>query len=152
MGKRCPECYSDHPRITPLLGPEDCLRKHIQYICATCGRCICADVGKGGKARWRFPFKTADIAQLYIRAAEAITGGPCSIYEFIASSGRRFAKIFASDGDRDTYCRRNPDKHLVSQKPVFVTPSYRPAKAGQRRRLTAQEVSHYLKEKSAEES
>jgi len=33
--------YSDNNRITPLLNPMECLENHIQYICGTCGRCIC---------------------------------------------------------------------------------------------------------------
>ena len=147
MDKKCPECYSHDPRATPLRGPEHCLSNHTQYVCAICGRCICADVGKGGKARWRFPFKSADVARLYIRAAEAITGGVCAIYEFESSNGRRFAKIFASDDDRDTYCQRNPDKHLASEKPVFVTPDYQSPQVDQRRRLTDQKVAQYLEEK-----
>ncbi len=151
MYKRCPECYSDDPRITPSRGPEHCLRNHAQYVCAACGRCICADVGKGGKARWRFPFKNVDIARLYIRAAEVIVGGSCAIYEFESSNGRRFAKIFASDDDRDTYCQRNPDKRLKSKEPVFVTSSYRPLQEGQRRRLTDQKVSQYMEEKYPKE-
>ena len=36
----CKECYSDNPRITPLIKSRECLENHIQYICSTCGRCI----------------------------------------------------------------------------------------------------------------
>ena len=68
----CPECYSDDPRVTPILDPEKCLKSHRQYICATCGRCICAEVDCNNKFRARFPFKTLEIAKLYLRAAEAI--------------------------------------------------------------------------------
>ena len=39
----CIECYSDNNRITPLLNPPDCLKNHTQYICGTCGRCICIE-------------------------------------------------------------------------------------------------------------
>ncbi len=39
----CKECYSEENRITPLLNPQDCLENHEQYICGTCGRCICID-------------------------------------------------------------------------------------------------------------
>ena len=39
----CEECYSDENRITPLLNPLDCLENHTQYICGTCGRCICIE-------------------------------------------------------------------------------------------------------------
>ena len=152
MNKPCPECYSDEPRITPLRGPENCLRNHTQYVCATCGRCICADVGKGGKARWRFPFKNADIARLYIRAAEAIVDGPCEIYNFVSSNGRRFAKIFATVEERETYCLRNPEKRLESAKPAFVTPEYKSMQTGQRRMLDEAEVARYLAEKCDKEN
>lgn len=39
----CEEGYSDENRITPLLNPLDCLENHTQYICGTCGRCICIE-------------------------------------------------------------------------------------------------------------
>ena len=39
----CMECYVDENRITPLLNPLDCLENHTQYICGTCGRCICIE-------------------------------------------------------------------------------------------------------------
>ena len=32
---RCKECYSEFPRITPLKGAEDCLKRHRQYVCST---------------------------------------------------------------------------------------------------------------------
>ena len=37
----CRECYVNESRITPLLGARECLENHTQYICGTCGRCIC---------------------------------------------------------------------------------------------------------------
>ena len=49
----CKECYSAHNRITPLLEPRNCLENHTQYICGTCGRCICIDRDeKRGVQRW----------------------------------------------------------------------------------------------------
>ncbi len=39
----CEECYSYQNRITPLINPKECLQKHTQYICGTCGRCICIE-------------------------------------------------------------------------------------------------------------
>ena len=39
----CIECYIDENRITPLLNPIECLQNHTQYICGTCGRCICIE-------------------------------------------------------------------------------------------------------------
>ena len=53
----CEECYSDENRITPLLNPLDCLENHTQYICGTCGRCICIEHDPNrGLQRWNFPF------------------------------------------------------------------------------------------------
>lgn len=39
----CVECYVDEKKITPLLNPIECLQNHMQYICGTCGRCICIE-------------------------------------------------------------------------------------------------------------
>ena len=39
----CQECYSRENRVTPLLNPLECLENHRQYICGTCGRCICIE-------------------------------------------------------------------------------------------------------------
>lgn len=64
----CMECYIDENRITPLLNPLDCLANHTQYICGTCGRCICIEHDpKRGLQRWNFPFKSLEIAKLYLK-------------------------------------------------------------------------------------
>ena len=61
----CKECYVDNSRITPLLNPFDCLENHTQYICGTCGRCICIEHDQNrGLQRWNFPFKSLEIAKL----------------------------------------------------------------------------------------
>ena len=60
----CKECYSDNPRITPLMRSRECLENHIQYIYSTCGRCICINQDKKrGLYRWNFPFKSLEIAK-----------------------------------------------------------------------------------------
>ena len=65
----CEECYADENRITPLLNPLDCLKKHTQYICGTCGRCICIEHDhKRGLQRRDFPFHSLEFAKLYLRA------------------------------------------------------------------------------------
>ena len=52
----CEECYVDESRATPLLRPRDCLESHTQYVCGTCGRCICIEHDpKRGLQRWNFP-------------------------------------------------------------------------------------------------
>ena len=77
----CMECYVDESRITPLLNPLDCLENHTQYICGTCGRCICIEHDPNrGLQRWNFPFKSLEIAKLYLRTADYSMKKPCGIY------------------------------------------------------------------------
>ena len=46
----------------------DYLENHEQYICGSCGRCICIDEHPDRKLRrWNFPFKTFGVAKLYLR-------------------------------------------------------------------------------------
>ena len=60
----CEECYSYQNRITPLINPKECLQKHTQYICGTCGRCICIEKdSQRGVQRWNFPFRSLEIAE-----------------------------------------------------------------------------------------
>ena len=92
----CEECYADNNRITPLLKPLECLKKHTQYICGSCGRCICIEHdSKRGLQRWNFPFKSLEIAKLYLRTADYTMKKPCGIYEIKSSNGRVSYKIFA---------------------------------------------------------
>ncbi|HER44075.1 MAG TPA: hypothetical protein ENO08_06415, partial [Candidatus Eisenbacteria bacterium] len=115
----CPECYSDDPRVTPILDPEKCLQTHRQYICSTCGRCICAEIDGNNKFRAGFPFKTLEIAKLYLRAAEAIYGGPCEIYEIVYKNGRIFYRIFEDRKSLMEHMERNPDQSCRTMKPLY---------------------------------
>ena len=142
----CPECYAADKRITPLLNPEDCLLHHRQYICSTCGRCICADVDDKGRFRALFPFKTLEIAKLYLRAAEVIHRCACSIYEIADNKGRKQYKIFPSVVELNDYLQQNKQKHCNLQ-PLFTTPKYKDYASGQLRKLSAEEVAIYMKEK-----
>lgn len=66
----CEECLSINNRITSLLNARECLENHTQYICGTCGRSICIESTNKGLKRWNFPFKTLEIAKLYLRTAD----------------------------------------------------------------------------------
>ena len=78
----CRECYVDESRKTPLLNPLECLENHTQYICGTCGRCICIEKDSNRELqRWNFPFKTLEIAKLYLRTADYTNKKSCGIYE-----------------------------------------------------------------------
>ncbi|MDE6303289.1 MAG: hypothetical protein K2M01_00555, partial [Paramuribaculum sp.] len=94
----CEECYSHKDRITPLLNPLSCLENHTQYICGTCGRCICIEHDPNrGLQRWNFPFKSLEIAKLYLRTADYSMKKSCGIYEITGENGRLLYKIFADN-------------------------------------------------------
>jgi hypothetical protein len=143
----CPECYSSEPRVTPILDPENCLMNHEQYICSTCGRCICAEADSQNKYRIKYPFKSLEIAKLYLRAAEAIYQGPCEIYEVEYSNGRTLYKIFQNRDDMIAYLKRNPMQSSSNDGPLYRTPSYRPHEKIQVRKLNTSEIAKYLEEK-----
>ena len=101
----CIECYIDENRITPLLNPIECLQNHTQYICGTCGRCICIEHDpKRGLQRWNFPFKSLEIAKMYLRSQlkKIVMLGRQAGYFLIVACQRPDAKYF-SDGIRDNF-------------------------------------------------
>lgn len=115
-----PECYSDRPRATLLREARSCLENHEQYVCGTCGRCICIAADPVRELRrWQFPFKSEAAALLHLRAAEVSTGKPCGIYEVRSTSGRTSFKVFPSREDFDAYLARNPGK----SRPRLAPPS-----------------------------
>lgn len=53
----CLACYANENRIAPLPNSVECLENHTQYICGTCGRCICIEHDKKkGMQRWKLLF------------------------------------------------------------------------------------------------
>ncbi|GHT47588.1 hypothetical protein FACS189440_08520 [Bacteroidia bacterium] len=103
---KCEECYSEDSRITPLMGAKECLENHKQYICGTCGRCICLEKDpKRNLQRWNFPFKSLEIAKLYLRSAEATIKNVCRIYEIISKNGRISYKIFSTNDELVNYLK-----------------------------------------------
>lgn len=147
----CVECYSDMSRATPLLNPLECLENHTQYICGTCGRCVCIERDpKRGLMRWNFPFKSPDIARLYLRAADASEGKPCFIYEIISDSGRPAYKIFAGDDALDKYLSAQKGKRRGGMPPISGADEYITYPDTQIRKLTSAEISKYLSERRGE--
>lgn len=143
----CPECYSEKSRITPLLKAEDCLKNHTQYICGTCGRCICIERDKvRGLQRWNFPFKSLDIAKLYLRTADFSMKKSCGIYEITGKSGRKSYKIFADISDLEAFLKKNPDKSCEKMSPLFEVGKYKEYPDTQVRKLTEDEIKRYLEE------
>lgn len=149
MTQECIECYSMENRVTPLLNPEDCLKNHTQYICGTCGRCICIDLDKKRNVqRWNFPFRTPGIARLYLRTADASRKVYCGIYEIVSSSGRKSYKIFAGKEELQDYLVKNKDKSCTGSEPVYQRREYAEFPGTQIRKLQPSEVERYMSERS----
>ena len=144
----CKECYVDQSRVTPLLNPLECLENHTQYICGTCGRCICIEYDPNrGLQRWNFPFKSLEIAKLYLRTADYTEKKPCGIYELKSENGRISYKIFASNEDLKLYLKKNRGKTCEKMASVFSVEEYQEFPNTQVRRLTSGEVQKYMSER-----
>lgn len=142
------ECYVDQNRITPLLNPIECLKNHVQYICGTCGRCICIDHDPvRDLQRWNFPFKSLEIAKLYLRTADYTMKKSCGIYEIKSENGRFSYKIFEDGESLKTYLKRNKEKTCETMKPVFIVDEYREYENTEVRKLTPEEVEKYMSER-----
>ena len=146
----CEECYATESRITPLLNPIDCLEHHTQYICGTCGRCICIDRDpKRSLQRWNFPFKSLEIAKLYLRTADYTEKEPCGIYEIENSKGKKSYKIFPSYDDLLLFLKKNKDKKCKLMAPVFIIDEYKEYPHTEVRKLTSDEIIQYMNERKS---
>ena len=145
--KECEECYSINKRSTHILNPRDCLENHLQYICGTCGRCICVNrTEKSGLQRWNFPFKTLETAKLYLRSADICAETNCGIYEIKNERGRYSYKIFNSPSIAAAYT--NNHKVCLNEKPLYQRERFKRYPNAEIRRLTSHEVDIYLKEQN----
>ncbi len=146
--KMCIECYIDEDRVTPLLNPTDCLENHTQYICGTCGRCICMEHDPNrGLQRWNFPFRSLEIAKMYLRTADFTTKHPCGIYEMVGENGRKSYKIFADNEEMLQYLKKNKGKTCTGGEPLFLVEEYREYEKTQVRKLTSEEIQKYMSER-----
>ena len=146
----CIECYVNENRTTPLLNPLECLKKHTQYICGTCGRCICIEHDSKRKLqRWNFPFKSLEIAKLYLRTADYTVKKCCGIYEIENSNGRKSYKIFADNEELKLFLKKNKDKICKQMVPIFSALEYKEYSKTEVRKLTSEEVEKYMKERKA---
>ena len=144
----CEECYSHKDRITPLLNPLSCLENHTQYICGTCGRCICIEHDPNrGLQRWNFPFKSLEIAKLYLRTADYSMKKSCGIYEITGENGRLSYKIFADNEDLRLYLKKNKGKTCKSMRPIFCVKEYKEYANTKIRKLTSDEMQKYISER-----
>lgn len=119
----------------------------MQYVCGTCGRCICIGKTEKGLQRWNFPFQSSEIAKLYLRTADYTMKKCCGIYEIKSVKGRAFYKIFADENDLQSYLKANKDKTCPAGAPAFSQSEYREFPNTKAKKLTAAEVKTYLNEK-----
>ncbi|WP_322597286.1 hypothetical protein [Enterococcus sp. HY326] len=120
----CPECYSSNNKATPLRNKESCLKEHTQYICGTCGRCICIEPdSKRNVRRWNFPFKSLEMAKLYLRTADYTEQNSCGVYQIVDESGRKSYKIFPTSEDFISYLKRT-GKHSLTKDALFQREEY----------------------------
>jgi len=144
----CRECYVDESRKTPLLNPLECLENHTQYICGTCGRCICIEKDPNRELqRWNFPFKTLEIAKLYLRTADYTNKKSCGIYEIESEKGRKSYKIFADNEELAVYLKKNKGKRCKEMAPEFAVKEYVEYPNTQVRKLTESEIEMYMRER-----
>lgn len=148
----CKECYSSKKRITPLLKPRECLENHLQYICGTCGRCICINkTEKGRLQRWNFPFKSLEIAKLYLRTADVTTRTNCGIYEITGSNGRKSYKIFQNEKVLKEFLKKNKDKSCATMQPIYQQTIFEEFPNSEIRKLSLKEADLYIKEQKVDE-
>ena len=145
---KCLECYSEYSRITPLKGVKECLTKHKQYVCSTCGRAICIDVKGEKKARCFYPFSSLNNAILYLKVAEILTGELCGIYELIYKRGDIRYKIFASITEFEFYLKKNPNVKSKKNSPIYISEKYQKINSSQIKYLTQKEREKYNNEKT----
>lgn len=144
----CEECYSNENRITPLINPIECLSNHPQYICSKCGRCICmGKTSSNNLQRWNFPFKSVEIALLYLRTADYTMKKSCGIYEIISKNNRKSYRIFPSQEALLIYLKKNKDKNCINQTPIYINKEYQEFPNTQVRMLVENEINKYLKER-----
>lgn len=143
---RCEECYSEQSRVTPLKGAEDCLKRHRQYVCSTCGRIVCIDLAGEKRARCFMPFSSLEIAKLYLKPAEILNQGLCGIYELIYKRGEKRYRIFRNIEELNKFLKSNSDVKSEKENPVYISDKYNPINDSQIKYLNESEIKTYLDE------
>ena len=142
------ECYRMENTQKPRLGNKECLENHQQYICGTCGRIICIDEHPTRKLRrWNFPFKSLEVAKLYLRTADYTTKRNCGVYELINENNRKSYKIFIDDNEMRIYLKNHKDKKCTNNKAQFKAPEYKKYASTEIRKLNKIEAENYHNKK-----
>ena len=102
---------------------------------------------KRGLQRWNFPFKSLEIAKLYLRTADYSMKKPCGIYELKNGNGRLSYKIFTGSEDLLLYLKKSRGKTCKDMKPFFMMEEYQEYTNTQIRKLTSDEIQKYMSER-----
>ena len=102
---------------------------------------------KRGLQRWNFPFKSLEIAKLYLRTADYSMKKPCGIYELKNGNGRLSYKIFTGSEDLLLYLKKSRGKTCKDMKPIFMMEEYQEYTNTQIRKLTSDEIQKYMSER-----
>lgn len=97
--------------------------------------------------RWNFPFKSLEIAKLYLRTADYTLKKPCGIYEIKSSKGRISYKIFVGNEDLELFLKKNKDKTCTTMYPIFMVRKYQEFPRTQVRKLVSDEIEKYMSER-----
>ena len=131
-----------------MLNPIECLENHTQYIYGTCGRCICIECDKKrGLQRWNFPFKSLEIAKLYLRTADYTMKKSCSIYEIKDKNNRKTYKIFKDNEELYIYLKKNKNNICEKMNPIFKVEEYIEYPNTKVKRLSKEEIEKYIDER-----
>ena len=96
--------------------------------------------------RWNFPFKTLEIAKLYLRVAEYCCQSNCGIYELKNNKDRKSYKIFVSKSDLLSYLSKNKKLSCPKMQSIFQNSEFKVYKNTLIKKLNLQEVSKYISE------
>ncbi|MCX8054987.1 MAG: hypothetical protein N3A67_04905 [Ignavibacteria bacterium] len=129
-----------------MKGAEDCLKRHRQYVCSTCGRIVCIDLAGERRARCFMPFGSLEIAMLYLKAAEILTQGLCGIYELTYKRGDKRYRIFRNIEELNKFLKTNPEVKCEKKEPVYISEKYVPVNDSQIKYLNESEIKTYLDE------
>jgi hypothetical protein len=95
------------------------------------------------------PFASKEIARLYLRCAEVIAREPCGIYELTYKRGDKRYRIFRSTEELLSFLKTNKEISSNNPLPVYINKKIKPARSGQIRYLSSEEINRYLTERAA---
>ena len=100
---------------------------------------------KKGLQRWNFPFKSFEIAKLYLRTADYTMKKSCGIYEIKDKNNGKTYKIFKDNEELYIYLKKN--KKCEKMNPIFKVEEYIEYPNTKVKRLNKVEIEKYIDER-----